>query len=747
MTRRLRAAFVSPSPACDDMLFAFALPSIERRCRMADRILIQCPGCSAKLAISDASKLGKKIRCSKCSEVFVAKALKPGGSKSSAPVKAAKPKPKKSDEDEFNFDDMEMEDTSIEDEEEDFEPRPAKSKSASTKKGAKGKDKGKKKSGGNMPLIIGGVVAVVLLLGVGGYFLFSGGGDAPAAPQQPGAAPAPVAQADSPNDKILALKWLPQDTEVIIHLKVADLWNAPLLKGLLSGPQVEGSIQQMQQMIGLTPSDVESVTVGLKNLQQLQGAGMMMAMGAAPPEFPVLFVVRSKKPVDASQMQQLLVQTAPNQAAKIVDHSGKQYVEGPSNKPGGKPVGLWFADSSTLVAGHSDEVKAAMDRGETVTPRQEFRAVDASSQLLFVAAPSNPATMFQGAPPPSPSTPPALAEMQQAIQSSLTAASLGISVQGGIALQSSLVFKDSAGTSKIKPGIDVAVAMARDQLTAMQATTPPLLFELGEMLLTNLQVTEQNQVAKISTNIPDSAQQKLEQLPGIVMGMMAFGGGPFGQPKLDTPGARPPGVALGGGRDRQEAMNNLKQIGLAFHNYHDIQKKFPTAASVDASGKPLLSWRVHLLPLLDQQELYQQFKLDEPWDSDHNKALIPRMPAVFASSGGAPASSGLTRILVPVGAGMIFEGAQPIGIREITDGTSNTILCVEVHADAAVPWTKPDDLQVDLNDPLKNLAGSRPEGCLLLMCDGSVRTIQDTIDVNTLKALFTRNGGEAVQKF
>ena len=164
---------------------------------MADRIQIQCPGCSAKLAISDESKLGKKIRCSKCSEVFVAKALKASGSAGTKP----KPKPKKSDDDEFNFDDMEMEDKSeIEDEESEPESRPVRSKVGAK---GKGKAKGKKKSsGGNLPLIIGGVVAVVLLLGVGGYFLFSGGGPAPVpvqpAAQQPVAAQ-PNATAQSPN--------------------------------------------------------------------------------------------------------------------------------------------------------------------------------------------------------------------------------------------------------------------------------------------------------------------------------------------------------------------------------------------------------------------------------------------------------------------------------------------------------------------------------------------------------------------
>ena len=144
---------------------------------MADRILIQCPGCSAKLAISDESKLGKKIRCSKCSEVFVAKALNSVGSGSS------KSKPKKSNEDDLNFDDIEQEDSAeSENDESAEEPRRTRSKSGA-KKGAEGKGK-RKSPGGNLPVIIGGVVVIVLLLGIGGYFLSGRGAAAPEPPNQ-----------------------------------------------------------------------------------------------------------------------------------------------------------------------------------------------------------------------------------------------------------------------------------------------------------------------------------------------------------------------------------------------------------------------------------------------------------------------------------------------------------------------------------------------------------------------------------
>ncbi len=93
---------------------------------------------------------------------------------------------------------------------------------------------------------------------------------------------------------------------------------------------------------------------------------------------------------------------------------------------------------------------------------------------------------------------------------------------------------------------------------------------------------------------------------------------------------------------RAQSVNNLKQIALAMHNLHDVNNHFPPQAIVDDDGKPLLSWRVAMLPYLEQQDLYNEFKLDEPWDSEHNKALIPRMPAVFAIPGAAKPEPGKT---------------------------------------------------------------------------------------------------------
>jgi type II secretory pathway pseudopilin PulG len=199
---------------------------------------------------------------------------------------------------------------------------------------------------------------------------------------------------------------------------------------------------------------------------------------------------------------------------------------------------------------------------------------------------------------------------------------------------------------------------------------------------------------------------------------------------------------------RTTSMNNLRQIMLAMHNYHDAKKSFPSHANYGADGKPLLSWRVHILPYLEQKALYDQFHLDEPWDSEHNKGLISQMPAVFVdpSSRWQPVD-GRTHYLGVKGKGMIFDGTDKgTDIRAITDGTSNTIMVVQVNDDRATTWTKPDDWELDEQYPLKGLAGSMHPGVFGAgYADGSIRNISESIDPTVFKGLLTRAGGEVVQ--
>jgi prepilin-type processing-associated H-X9-DG protein len=197
---------------------------------------------------------------------------------------------------------------------------------------------------------------------------------------------------------------------------------------------------------------------------------------------------------------------------------------------------------------------------------------------------------------------------------------------------------------------------------------------------------------------------------------------------------------------RSQCTNNLKQIGLAMHNYHSAHNTFPPAFSQSPDGKPLLSWRVHILPYLEQNTLYNEFHKDEPWDSEHNKTLIGRMPATYHCPSGSPkpAKEGKTTYLTPRGPATIFPGAQAVKIQEITDGTSNTILVVDANDDAAVTWTKPDDWDIAADLKIQSLFGHHPKGTNFGYADGSVRFLKETVLPKVLQALLTRNGGEVI---
>lgn len=196
--------------------------------------------------------------------------------------------------------------------------------------------------------------------------------------------------------------------------------------------------------------------------------------------------------------------------------------------------------------------------------------------------------------------------------------------------------------------------------------------------------------------------------------------------------------------ERMRSVNNMKQLMLALHNYHDVYGRFPADVR-DKDGKPLLSWRVQILPYIEQDQLYKQFKFDEPWDSEHNKKLIPLMPKTLRSPRQAATLKDKTTYLAPLGKGFVFEDPKGCKIFEITDGTSNTIGLVEADDDRAVTWTKPEDISIDVRNPVNGLLGHYTEGFHVAFADGAVRFITKSIDPKTLWALFTKDGGETVE--
>jgi prepilin-type processing-associated H-X9-DG protein len=202
---------------------------------------------------------------------------------------------------------------------------------------------------------------------------------------------------------------------------------------------------------------------------------------------------------------------------------------------------------------------------------------------------------------------------------------------------------------------------------------------------------------------------------------------------------------------RATCINKLKQIGLAMHNYHDMHGRLPPAVSTDNLGKPMMSWRVAILPVLEETALYNQYDPKQPWDSPQNLALgkTPLQEFRCPSDPGAAANSTETNYVMIVGKDTV--GGTPnekVTFSDITDGTSKTIMVVEVSG-LGINWEEPRDLTVDefMKMVAEGRASHHPGGFNALMVDGSVHFIKNTIDPATLRALLLRNDGQPVGNY
>jgi hypothetical protein len=255
-------------------------------------------------------------------------------------------------------------------------------------------------------------------------------------------------------------------------------------------------------------------------------------------------------------------------------------------------------------------------------------------------------------------------------------------------------------------------------------------------------------------------------ITGIVLGIVGSIGGVLLQIALLVPAVQQVRQAAA----KTDCANNLKQITLAFHGYNDNFRTLPPAVVYDANGRPLYSWRVLLLPYLEQMTLYKQFRLDEPWDSPNNIRFVQMMPPVYAHSGvGAgkdpklcyfqvfdgPSGDQRPRAIfasrtkkrkplaLPGLPEPLSRSDHDLSINRVIDGTSNTILVAE--AADGVPWTKPADLVYEPDRPLPGLGGHFANGFWVGMADGSVRFIDPRrVREPTLRAAVTADDGQVL---
>jgi hypothetical protein len=192
---------------------------------------------------------------------------------------------------------------------------------------------------------------------------------------------------------------------------------------------------------------------------------------------------------------------------------------------------------------------------------------------------------------------------------------------------------------------------------------------------------------------------------------------------------------------RARSKHNLSRILIAIYNYYNAAGHFPQNV-VDRTEKPLLSWRVLLLPYLEERKLYRQFKLDEPWDGEHNKQLLARMPDVYRV-GFEPKDETKTYYQGFAGKGTLFEPGKQLKFDTIRDGTANTIAVVE--AGPPVEWTKPTDFPYDSENPLPKLEGPFSNVLMAVTANGAAYALRRDIDEKDLRSLIDSADGGSVK--
>ncbi len=203
---------------------------------------------------------------------------------------------------------------------------------------------------------------------------------------------------------------------------------------------------------------------------------------------------------------------------------------------------------------------------------------------------------------------------------------------------------------------------------------------------------------------------------------------------MDLSGLAQAASELATGRLSTTRGGKLAQLGVALEDYVAEHHRLPPSAINGPDGEPLLSWRVALLPYLGEKDLYTQFKLNERWDSVHNKKLLERMPSVYVQ--GANETTSSTGLRVFTGPGTPFEGREGVPLSDIPDGLRSTLLIAQTKEE--VPWTKPEELSYDPKQPLRVTV---EEG---LFADGSVRLLLAKANSLTRQGIITRNGGEKI---
>ncbi len=601
--------------------------------------------------------------------------------------------------------------------------------------------------GSALPWVLA-AVGVLLLVGggVGAFFLFRN--------KSPDTKLAAQQQSEQP---VADLDLIPGNAVGFVMVRLADVLRLEqvqkqLAESLKDAPPGSDPLTQVQQATGSSLSDIDRVTVVLQDTQQgLNG---------------IWVLVSATKPFDQARLTAAVFK---GQQSQKVPYGGKtmeveagqgpnmQFGPGPGGRPMGGPPGmpmggppgrpmggppgrpmggppgmaagpnsqqtaLCFLNETLLVLGPEVGVKRCLDQlggKRAAGPLDEaIKRHSEKHHVLLGATP--PAEAMAGA---ANQLPPLLAGLKPLTETRGVTLwmDLGDQVKLDVALRLPDEEKGKAAKTALDGLLGTVKLLLLPSLKSQLAKELPK--EAAEVVYKQIQAAVNGiKVEQAGTNVNVAASVDAKAIDDAVKPLL---------PILAKGGA---GSGVGGTAALKHT-NNLKQLVLAMHNYADSHGgQFPPAVIYSRDGKPLYSWRVELLPYLEQGQLYTEFKKDEPWDSPHNRRLMARMPAVFRLPGDSPTTT-LTPYQVFVGPNTPWANGGRTGPRMpagFPDGTSNTILI----ADGAkmVSWTKPEDITLRPGASPKPLLGTKlsPGSFYAALADGQVRKVSLQISDKTL---------------
>jgi hypothetical protein len=501
-----------------------------------------------------------------------------------------------------------------------------------------------------------------------------------------------AAREETKTDLPADLARVPTDAVAVASIRVADIWNSDAVKEYRKQMKDADVLKMLTDFLGVAPADIERLT---------------MVVTDARSE-PLIFIATTKA-YDRDQVLKSAFKNAKEEKVK------DQVVF-----VGGKAKAIHFVNDRVYVSGTKREVIGLL---QAPAPKQDgpmATALKAATGKHYLVAGLNPSAIPDEATHEVPEDFKALLKAQSAV--------LTVDVGKTVKAEMSATFPNAEDAKNGQEALKTGVTAIRGFL---EESSKALTKESKE----NAKLVEL--LTNVETGLKDTTLERIEATLRAAVSVKV-------EPALLSAGLVQAVAKVREAAARLQSANNLKQLTLAIITYADTYMQMPPAATYDKNGKPLLSWRVLILPFIEQEELYKEFHLDEPWDSDHNKKLLAKMPQVYAPVGGMKTKEKFATFYQGFyGKGAAWEGTK--GLRfpaDFVDGTSNTILLVE--AAKPVPWSKPEDIPFDAGKLWPKVGGQFKNGFNAALADGSVRFLTRKLTEATFRAAITRNGGEVL---